>query len=112
LSELKKKAKSNPKINKLLRACADVDPHKEGSNFCIDIHRDHLNALLDDADALQAAEAELAKHESELLRMEKCVRVAKRALTAIFTAGTDPDPPEVDPCESCVFPYVQKGGER
>jgi hypothetical protein len=62
--------------------------------------------------ALEAAEAELAKHESELLRMEKCVRVAKRALTAIFTAGTDPDPPEVDPCESCVFPYVQKGGER
>lgn len=69
-------------------------------------------ALLDDADALEAAQAELAKHESELLRMEKCVRVAKRALTTIFTAGTDPDPPEVDPCESCVFPYVQKEGER
>jgi hypothetical protein len=75
-------------------------------------YREDACAVLRDADALEQAEAELAKHEAELLRMEKCVRVAKRALTTIFTAGTDPDPPEVDPCESCVFPYVQKEGER
>ncbi|GAG35664.1 unnamed protein product [marine sediment metagenome] len=50
-----------------------------------------------------ALEAELLAHDAELRRMEKCARVAKRALTAIFTSGLDPDPPEGDQCAGCLY---------